>query len=408
MLDHHSITYSHPVTTAYDIVMDIPLAELEVDPYPYYIWMREKCPIVYVPETGRVWVLTWALCKEAGVNDEVFGPTKEAHEHVYGRPNVMSLTGDEHRTIRNAANAPVRPKRVKEYYDSGIRATTRRYLEEVRSRGAADATLEIFEPISQRVVGDILGFPDVGDATLGRWFHVLADYLVDYGRDAEVAERTKGVKAEIRNYVERRATELAQAPDHTALSHLLHDGMPAGQVRPLEQILPTIGVLIVGGFQEPAHLISSTLYGLLSQPAQAQLVIGDPARWARPAVEEALRWLAPFGMAEKLTTQDVTLGGVLIPAGTEVALVVGSANRDPARFDRPEEFDITRTDQDNVSFGFGSHFCIGHNLARALGEVTVAEVFQTLPGLRLNPESPPDVSGWLARAPKSLPVVWDV
>ena len=158
--------------------------------------------------------------------------------------------------------------------------------------------------------------------------------------------------------------------------------MPAGEIRPIEEVLPTVGVAIVGGFQEPAHLVASTLYGLLTHPDQAQLVIEDPETWARPAIEEGLRWLSPFGMTEKLTTQDVLLAGVRIPAGTEVSLVIGSANRDPARFERPEAFDITRTDQGNLSFGFGSHFCIGHHVARALGEVMLTETFATLPGLQ--------------------------
>lgn len=407
MFDRKSLTISHPVHNAFDIVADIPLADLEDDPYPHYAWMREECPVVYVPETGRVWVMTWELCKEAGTNDTVFGPTREAHELVYGRGNVMSLTGAEHRVIRNAANHPVRPKQVNCYYETGIRATTRTYLHHVASKGSADATLDIFEPLSQRVIGDVLGFTDVDDATLGRWFHVLAEYLVDYGRDAAVAERSRGVKAEIREYLEGRLPQLAAAPDHTALSHLLHDGMPEGQLRPIDEMLPTVGVLIVGGFQEPAHLIASTLYALLTHPEQAQLVLDDPVTWSRPAIEETLRWLSPFGMTEKLTTEDVSIGGVFIPAGTEIALVIGSANHDPARFERPDDFDITRTDGDNVSFGFGGHFCIGHNVARALGEVVLAETFQTLPNLRLDPERPPIVHGWLTRAPKSLPVLWD-
>ena len=406
MAERYPVKRSEPVETALDIVVDIPLAELEADPYPYYVWMRDECPIVYVPETGRVWVLTWDLCREAGANDAVFGPTKAAHEQVYGKGNVMSLTGEPHRVIRNAVRAPVQPKQIAGYYESRVRGSTLRYLDEIRPSGQADATVEIFERICQRVVGDALGFGDLDDATLTRWFHVLADYLVDYGRDADLAERVLVVKGEIAQYVRARATELAAQPDGSALSHLLHDSMPEGQIRSVDEILPTVGVSIVGGFQEPAHLVSSTLYGLLTHPDQLQLVAEDPATWARPAIEEGLRWLSPFGMTEKLTTQDVVLGGVRISADTEVALVIGSANRDPARFDHPEAFDITRSDQGNLSFGFGAHFCVGHHLARALGEVILTETLAKLPDIRLDPDRPAMVSGWQARAPKPLPVTW--
>ncbi len=402
------VTQADPIETAFDIVADLPLKSLEDDPYQSYGWMRDAAPVVYVPETGRVLVTTWELCKEAGVNDRVFGPTKQAHETVYGCPNVMSMTGDDHRTLRNAANAPVRPKAVKSYYESGIRETVLHYVESIRAIGSADATVEIFEPISQRVVGDVLGFSDVDDATLGRWFHTYADYLVDYGRDQQVAERIKDVKAEVWEYLEGRTPEIAEHPDGSGLDHLLRDGMPPGEMRSIGDIAPTVGVLIVGGFQEPAHLISNTLLGLLGRPAAARRVAADPAAWARPALEEGLRWLPPFGFTEKLTTEDVTLGGVLIPAGTEIALVIGSANRDPARFADPDVFDIDRCDQGNVSFGFGSHFCIGHNLARAIGEVVIEEFFRLLPNVRLDPNRAPVVHGWLTRGAKSLPVVWDV
>lgn len=395
------------VTSALDIVADVSLKALEDDPYQFYGQMRSQTPIVYVPETGRVLITTWDLCKEAGANDTVFGPTKDAHESVYGRPNVMSMTGDEHRALRNASRVPVQPKAVKGYYETGIRATVARYIDSIRPRGAADATLEIFEPISQRVIGDVLGFTDVDDATLSRWFHVYADYLVDYGRDPQVAARVKDVKAEVWHYLEARIAHLDEQPDQSGLDHLLRHGMPPGERRSIADIAPTVGVLIVGGFQEPAHLISNTLLGLFGHPEQAERVASDPSAWARMAVEEGLRWLPPFGYTEKLTTEDVVLGGVLIPAHTEIALVIGSANRDPKRFTDPDLFDIDRADQGNQSFGFGSHFCIGHIVTRALGEVVLEEMFRTLPNLRLDPNRAPVVHGWQTRAAKSLPVIWD-
>jgi aromatic O-demethylase, cytochrome P450 subunit len=303
---------------------------------------------------------------------------------------------------------PVQPKAVKGYYENGIRTTVARYIDSIRRRGAADATLEIFEPISQRVVGDVLGFTDVDDATLSRWFHVYADYLVDYGRDHQVAERIKDVKAEVWDYLEARMPQIVDRPGHSGLDHLLRHGMPPGELRSIADIAPTVGVLIVGGFQEPAHLISNTLLGLFWRPDQARRVASDPATWARPAVEEGLRWLPPFGFTEKLTTEDVTLGGVPIPAQTEIALVIGSANRDPDRFVDPELFDIDRADQGNLSFGFGAHFCIGHIVTRAIGEVVLEEMFNKLPNLRPDPDRSPVVHGWLTRAAKSLPIVWDI
>jgi cytochrome P450 len=394
------------VKTALDIVVDIPYDELERDPYRFYDRMREECPVAFVPSTGRVWVSSWELCKEAGVNDEVFGPTQAIHELVYGQPNIMSLSGDQHRVIRDATKAPVMPKHVQGYLGM-MQSTTRKYVERLWPLGRADASREIFEPITQRVVGDVMGFSDVDDETLSRWLDGLADHLADFGRCPEVTRRALDVKAETREYLQRRLAALAERPDDTVLSHLLHDGVPDGRLRPLDELVPTVWVLIVGGFQEPAHLVSSTLYGLLTNPEQRALVMADPDTWVRPAIEEGLRWNPPFGMMEKLTTRDFELGGVLIPANTEIAMVIGAANRDPARFANPDQFDITRTDRGNVSFGFGSHFCIGNHMARALAEVVLSESLRTFENLRLDPEHPTEMWGWVARGPKQMPVLWD-
>ena len=401
------VTFADSVEAATDIVLNVELDELETDPYPFYKWMRDVCPISYAPATGRVLVTTWELCSEAGINDVVFGPTKQAHETVYGCPNIMSMTGPEHRGLRNAANAPFRPKAVQKYQESGIRATAARYIESIRQQGRADATTEILEPISQRVIGDVLGFTDLDDSTLSHWFHVYAEYLVDLGRDPAVAGRTKVVKAEVTDYLSARWHDLKEHPDDSGLSRLVRDGMPPGESRSVADLVGTVGVLMVGGFQEPAHSAANTLLGLMGRPDQAIRVADDPAKWSRAALEEGLRWLAPFGMTEKLTTQDVLLGGLLIPADTEVGLVIGSANRDPRRFQNPDVYDLDRTEQGNQSFGFGAHFCIGHVVSRILGQVVLEEMFSRLPNIRQDPDNEPVVHGWQVRAAKKLPIMWD-
>lgn len=399
---------------ATDVVVDVALEDLEADPYPTYAWMREHAPVAYVPRSGRVFVTPWALCEEAGVDDTVFEPAKGIFNDVYGEPNVISLNGTAHRDLRNAINPPFRPRTVAGYRETLLRATAARYVEAVAPRGRADLTADVLEPISQRAVGDVLGFTDVDDATLSRWFKDYAAYLVDFGRSEDVAARGRAAKADVLRYLDDRLAALAREPDGSALSHMLHDGMPAGQVRDVDALIGSIGVLIVGGFQEPAHGAANTLLGLLSRPdaapgagGQADRVRADAPRWSAAAVEEGLRWLSPFGMTEKVTTRDAELAGLLFPAGTEVGLMIGAANRDPARFDDPDVYDLDRPPRSHVAFGYGTHFCIGHSIAKVLGQVVLEELFGRLPGLRLDPDAPPVVHGWATRGATRLPVVWD-
>ena len=384
------------------------LADLEVDPYPLYAWMRREQPIAWVPETERLWITTWDLCAEAGFADEIFGPTRDVHELVYGLPNVMAMTGEEHRRARAPLDARFRPRAVGQYAESLVRPTAVRYVDAVRERGRCDLTADVLEPLASRAVGDVLGFDDLSDDTLLRWFHGLAAYLVDLGRsDPAVAERAAEVKSELREYLAGRIEELRDDPDGSTISHMIHHGMPAGQVRSVEEIMGTVGTMIVGGFQEPAHGAANTMLGLLRSPEQAAAVAADPARLSGAAVHEGLRWISPFNMTEKLTTAEVVLGGKLIPAGTEIALVIGSANRDAQRFDHPDDYDLGRPRRNTFAFGFGVHFCVGHYVARQVAQISVEELFSRLPGLRLDPEREPIVHGWFVRAAKSLPVVWD-
>ncbi len=208
-------------------------------------------------------------------------------------------------------------------------------------------------------------------------------------------------------YLETRVAALAAHPDDSTLSDLLHHGMPDGSTRSIDEIIGDVGVMIVGGFQEPAHGAANSLHGLFTRPDQAARVAADPAAWSGAAVDEGLRWLAPFSQTEKLTTADVIVSGVLFREGTEVSLVLGSANRDETRYTDPDVFDLDRPRLSHAAFGYGLHFCLGHFVARQLEQVMLEEMFTRLPRLRPDPDHPPLVHGWAVRAAKRLPVLWD-
>lgn len=393
---------------ATDVVVDARLEDVEDDPYPLYRRMRREAPIAWVPETERLWITPYELCREAGDNDQVFGPTQDVFHLVYGDPNVMSLMGTEHKESRAPLDARFRPRAVTGYVDSILRETTVRYVEEIRERGAADLNAELLEPIALRSIGEVMGFGDVDDATLSRWFNALGAYLVDHGRTEEVTARGEAIKDEICEYMSGRLDAIRRREDETTLTMMFTHGMSAGELRSVEDVIGNVGLMIVGGFQEPAHGTANALYGLLGRPEQAAAVAAEPAKLAMQAEQEGLRWIAPFNMTEKLTTEDVELAGLLIPAGTEIALCLGSANRDEAVFDDPDTYDLFRErTRAHVSFGYGEHLCVGHYVARQLGKVCIEEIFTRLPNLRLDPDREPVVHGWAVRAAKRLPVVWD-
>lgn len=239
-----------PSNLATDVVLDVSLDVLEADPYPVYEWMREHCPIAYVPATGRVLVTTWALCDEAGSNGEVFGPTQKVFNKVYGDPNVMSLSGLPHRELRNALNPPFRPRTVNSYRETKLRSTAAKYIDAIRDHGRIEGMTELLEPLSQRAIGDVLGFENVDGAMLGRWLAAYGANLVNLDRDPAVSERGGTVRQEVRTYLEQNLLRLADESNESAISHLLRDGVAAGTTRSVDDIMGTVGLMIVGGLQE--------------------------------------------------------------------------------------------------------------------------------------------------------------
>ncbi|MSX40266.1 MAG: cytochrome P450, partial [Actinobacteria bacterium] len=125
------------------------------------------------------------------------------------------------------------------------------------------------------------------------------------------------------------------------------------------------------------------------------------------ALRESFRWIAPIGVVAAHPLMDFTYAGVTVPAGAPLSLVVAAANRDPAKFTDAHRFDMHRTQTVNATFGYGVHHCSGHQLAKGLGEIMVEETARRLPNLRLDPDAPATVSGYLFRGAKSLPVLWN-
>jgi cytochrome P450 len=191
------------------------------------------------------------------------------------------------------------------------------------------------------------------------------------------------------------------------LSELVRAGERGGPRPGFDQLIGTIEVAILGGLQEPGHAVSNSMLGVLGDPEQAGVMAAAPERFAAAAVHEGLRWIAPFGITQKRTSAAVEVAGVTIPAGAEVGVMAGSANRDETRYEDPDRFDLHRKRVPHASFGHGAHFCVGSSIAGELARILLEELFAGLPGLRLDPDAEPVVHGWATRGVTSLPVVWD-
>jgi cytochrome P450 len=254
-------------------------------------------------------------------------------------------------------------------------------------------------------LGRVLGLGHLDGDTLRSWFHGLAEGATNFEDDPakwKVADATATeIDVELAPVFER----LHADPDESTIATMLALAEGTLEER-VATILPTLKVILLGGMQEPGHAAGSTLVGLLESRQVRALL--DDLTLVRDAVEEGLRWISPIGTQTRRALVDAELGGVTVPGGANLGLLVSSANRDEDVWGpTADEFNLFRPRRNHAAFGFGSHFCSGHHFSRVQMRIALRALLERLPGLRLDPERPPEFSGWEFRAPRHLHVRWD-
>lgn len=393
-------------TAAAAFLEQVSVADLERDPYPVYQRLRAEAPVAYVPAVGTWFVTRYADVQYVAEHAEEFpaATTDTPVDVTFGTPTLITTDGEVHHELRRAFDPNFRPRRVNDYIEDLVRPLAGRFVADLAGRGRAELMAEYFEPISVLSLAAVLGLGDQDVPTLRRWFHGMNLGVTNFERDPGKQARADEVIAEIDGLVVPRMERLATEPDDSTMSHLLHTGRE-GDPRPIEAVLPSLKVALLGGMQEPGHAAGTVVVGLFGQPAQLAAVRDDPAGELPGALEEGLRWVAPIGTQVRTAAQDVPLGGTAIPAGATVSAVLASANRDESVFEAADVFDMKRANREQAAFGFGKHFCSGHAFARQQMRIALEVLFAEHPDVRPDPERPSRMRGWEFRAPAELPVL---
>jgi cytochrome P450 family 142 subfamily A polypeptide 1 len=235
------------------------------------------------------------------------------------------------------------------------------------------------------MIGDMLGVDRESRGDLLRWSE---DMLTSQGDPSEAtAERASYAFAEYMAYMqpvlaERRRT----GADDDLIGILVNSEIDGDRLDDDSLIFESL-LLLVGGDETTRHVLSGGMLALQQHPEQLQLVRSDPSL-LRAAVEEMLRWVSPIKNMNRTLLRDVDIDGVHLPEGAQILLLYPSANRDETVFDRADTFDVTRDPNPHVAFGFGSHFCLGNQLARIELRVMFERLFARLPDLRLAEPGP--------------------
>jgi len=385
----------------------ITVANLDRDPYPIYARLRKESPVAYVPAVN-LWLVTCAKDVEfVTTHPELF--TAQVTDSVLDRSfkgkSLLTMDGAEHIAMRKSLDSKYRPRTVSTYITDLVEPIARNQLNVIVSENRSELVSSYFEPISVLGLGAVLGLGHLSAETLQHWFHGLAMGATNFERDPEKQKISDLVESEMNHELMPIMERLLEHPDDSTMSHMLHSGMPEGERRTPEYILPTLKLTILGGMQEPGHGAAETFYALAKIPGAFDRLLKNPDLWD-DVIQEGLRWIAPIGTQTRQATADIELGGVVIPAGAAVAAVVASASRDESVFENPDDFDMDRPRQSNASFGYGPHFCAGHAFARELEKISLQVLIEGLPNISIADDEVVQFSGWEFRAPTELIAKW--
>lgn len=301
--------------------------------------------------------------------------------------------------IREATGKGINSRRMREYADVVQDVVNAAVDDLVRLGAPGDLVATVSSKVPLTVMGRLMDLPDPVLDDIRRWTTDL--FSIDPERHAETAAAKKGLFG----YLARLLEERRAAPGRDVASKLITNpgDLTDGEVTTI------LGQMLAIGIAPTNALLGDILYALLTRAGQVEKLRSDPG--SIPGfVDETARYtqvLVGFGPA-LVATEDVEFDGVTVAAGESVVYSYASANRDPAIFERPTEFDYSRTGSKHLMFGAGQHACVGQHFSRLVWETVVTTLVTRLPGIRLavvRSEVRWD-SRTVWRFPEALPVIW--
>ncbi len=349
------------------------------EPYEAYAWLREHAPVFY-DEANDLWGITrYEDVKAVSTDTSAFSSAGGVRPKVPQLPMMIDFDAPEHVRRRRLVSAGFTPGRVREM-EGHVRDICDWVIDQVCERGSCDFVRDVAAPLPLMVIGDMLGVAHEARGDLLRWSEDMLRSQGDLSPESVDAamQAFQEYSGFIEPVLEDRRRSGAADDLVGVLCHAEIDGDRLDDPSLVHETL----LILIGGDETTRHVITGGMEALQRRPAQLRRLQED--RSLLPvAVEEMLRWVSPIKNMARTATRDVELGGQRIAEGQEVVLLYPSANRDAEVFADPDTFDIARTPNPHVAFGFGAHFCLGNQLARLELRVMFDRLLTRMPDLSL-------------------------
>ncbi|MFG2825687.1 cytochrome P450 [Kitasatospora sp. NPDC048365] len=363
------------------------MAALTADPHAGFAALRESGPVHRV--TGPDGLPVWLVTRYADVRQVLADPAL-ALDKRHAAPgnyrgfalppaldaNLLNMDPPDHTRIRRLVARAFTPRRIAELRGP-IEQLADSLLDAMAPLGQADLITAYAAPLPITVICDLLGVPADARHDFRAWTDALVAPDPERPQDARAA-----VGAMLAFFTQLIARKREQ-PGDDLLSALI--AVRDEEDRLGEDELTSLAFLILfAGYENTVHLIGNAVLALLAHPEQLAALRADPGLIAG-AVEEFARFDGPAPLAiRRFAREDVTIGGVTVPAGETVLAALASANRDPRQFAEPDRLDLRRADNPHLALGHGIHYCLGAPLARMETEIALTALLRRFPALALD------------------------
>jgi cytochrome P450 len=380
--------------------IDLTSQAFKRNPFPTLARLREAGPVVRVklPLLGKTWLATtFEAVNEVLKDDRTFvrdarnaGKDNAVGFRWWGwlprtvrilSENMNSHDGPDHRRLRRLVDQAFNRHSVE-----GMRERIAGICDDLlgRMRGArtVDLMAGLARPLPLTVICELLGLPEKDRPSFRKWVKAIMSITSLWGIFGALLGLFR-----LAGYFRRHFEQCRRHPRAglmTALVQAEQDGDKLSE----DELLAMAFLLLVAGHETTVHLIGGGILALLQAPEQKAKLMAD---WSLlpPAVEELLRFVCPIQVTElRSVSREGEFHGRLLRRGDYILPMLAAANADPARFDRPEQMDITRSPNPHVAFGTGSHFCLGAQLARVEAQVAIEKVLGRFPKLALAVPAP--------------------
>jgi cytochrome P450 family 142 subfamily A polypeptide 1 len=352
------------------------------NPHDAFTWMRANAPVYW---DGHAWGITrYADLKEISKDPATFCNGGGIRADADPLQMMIDMDDPEHFRRRKLVNRGFTPRRVRER-EAEVREACTHILDAICERGECDFVTDIAAWLPLIMIGNDLGVEPADRAQLLEWSDAMLSALTG---DPDALEPATMAFIGYTEYANRVIDDRRANPRDDLMSVLVHAEVDGDRLDHQALIDESL-LILIGGDETTRHVISGGAY---------QLLRGGRGEWERlqadpelltSGIEEMLRWVTPIKNMNRTATRDVVVNGQQIGEGDNVLLLYPSANRDEDVFEDPFRFDVGRTPNEHVAFGFGTHFCLGNSLARLELKVMFEEVLRRLPDLELVSEDEP-------------------